>query len=136
MARPKQILLTEGAAKEMREQQQRVIEHHLEELSKHLAIEASAMNTVVGAALQNGLPAPEVREMFFEECRELARLISDHQLRRTYVAISDIVKELKIFDLPDAIVWSARRAGVELIPAGPLESAAPEALAPSPIITE
>lgn len=109
------IQMTDGAQARVNNENEQKIQHHLNELSNHEAIHNSAINSIALAAIQHG-GLPDDPVAFYAKVRSVAGVLSTDQLRRKTEGVREVVQHLNVRDLPAAIVWSARRAGVELLP--------------------
>lgn len=116
------------ALKKLQQERMDHIEGHLSELGKQLSIENQDLDLVVKAQLTLfGVPlTPEGKKDLLDEAIAMASLLSSHKLKKLNLGVKGICKLLNVHDIPDNILWSARRAGVELLDA-PAEAGTPEA---------
>ncbi len=109
------VILPSNALAKLQNERMAAIDSHLQELAKHLAVENADLDLVVRAAIEHGgMPEPGHHETFLGNCLELATRLSRHKLRKLHTEVKAIAVELNVHEAPPAIVWSARRAGVEL----------------------
>lgn len=117
------IHLTSGGMEQLLRERDQMTQEHLDQMNKAQAVKGSAVNAVVLAAVQyGGLPVAGTEQAFFDRANTLAKIISDNQLVTRAQEIKALLKELKIYQARDAIVWSCKQAGVELFDGGPRDS--------------
>ncbi len=122
------IHLTDGAMERLLNERNQAAQQHLEEMNKQLAVEGSAINAVFLAAIQHGgLPAAGSEESFFQQCKAVAKTVSDDQLLTRATKVKALLKDLNIHQAPAAIEWSCKQVGVTLFDAPPTEKPLVEA---------
>ncbi len=110
------IIRPEAGLKQLQQQRMKDIENHLEQIGNFTSIRNQAMDLVLKAALETeGVPvAPIDQAALVSRCSSLAALISAERLQRYNEGVRDVCAELNVHDLPDFVVWAAKRAGVDL----------------------
>jgi hypothetical protein len=110
------VVLTDAALAKLKAERYEKVNEHLEQLGQQVAIRNGCLDVVVSAALKNqGLPTGDEQAAFLTEARRLADAMSAMKLRDFHERGKALLAELKVSDVPDAIVWSARQCGVELV---------------------
>lgn len=109
------IHLTDAGMQQLLAERDQTTQEHLDQMNKAQAVKGSAINAVVLAAIQHGgLPVSGGEQEFFDRAKKLAGIISDDQLVNRANDIKALLKELKIYQARDAIVWGCKQAGVSL----------------------
>lgn len=113
---------------QLKKERAELIDDHLQELGKHCSIENQDLDLVMREALRNGIPESLAeKKLLLDEAVTMAGMLSDHKLKRLNNGVKGICKLFNVGDLPDHIVWSARRAGVELLDPADSLAGTPEA---------
>lgn len=118
----KRVIVEGDSLKKLQQERAEHIDSHLQELGKQLSIENQDLDMVLRAHLEHGIPVNAVDQQYtLDTCVAMAALISSHKLRKLNNEVKGICKLLNIRDLPEHIIWSARRTGVELVDAEPAQ---------------
>lgn len=116
----KKILLPADALAQLQNERHQAIDLHLGEVAKHCSIENQDLDLVLRALLdKEGVPAVDdelARNDVMNRAYLMSKRITAHKLRRLNEAVKEVVEAHNVTDLPPHITWSARRAGVELLP--------------------
>lgn len=126
------IQVTDQGMERLIAERNQIISQHLEEMNKEQAVEGSAINAVLLAAVQHGgLPPLADHASFFASAKALAKIVSDDQLSRRANNVKELLKHLNIHQATPALVWACKRAGVELFDPDPrdAEDAGPKLVA-------
>jgi hypothetical protein len=117
------LVLPADALEKLQAERMASIQHHLDELGKALSVENNDLDLVLTAELAANFNLGDAKERqeVLDRCVAMAKLISDHKLRRLHESVRELCAELNVHDAPPAIVWSAKRAGVELFPPPPAD---------------
>ena len=110
------VVLTDSALAKLQAERFGRVNDHLEQLGQQVSIRNGCLDVVVSAALKHqGLPGQDDQHAFLVEARRLADAMAELKLRDFHERGKKLLAELKVSDVPDAIVWSARQCGVELV---------------------
>lgn len=110
------VVLTDAALAKLQEERFKRVDAHLEQLGQQVSIRNGCFDIVVGSAIKHqGLPTGDEQGPFLEEARRLADAMAAMKLRDFHERGKSLLAELKVADVPDAIAWSARQCGVELV---------------------
>lgn len=120
----RQIAVPEDAIRRYRAEMLQRVQEHLNELGKHETVRNEAFNILMSEAVRShhGLPAETIAQRFsrfttadLEAIDRVAAEVADLKLRRNFNRAKSLLAELKVDDLPDYVVWSAKQVGVELV---------------------
>lgn len=120
MSRNKQLVhIPDGALEQLRNERMMKIQAYLDELGKSVAIEQSAFDLVLRCELEHiRLPTePAAQAELVARCQSMAAQVARAKLRLLHAGVKEIMREQNVADVPEHIVWSARRSGVELLDA-------------------
>lgn len=123
----KRVIVEGDSLKKLQQERAEHIDSHLQELGKQLSIENQDLDMVLRAELETCTvpPTDGERRALLARCVSMAELVSRHKLQKLNNEVKGICKLLNVRDLPEHIIWSARRTGVELVDAEPAPEAEP-----------
>jgi len=125
----KRIHLPGNALEKLQQERMEKIQSFLDELGKHASIANGDLDLVVRAAIEHhGLPRSDFeRQEMLDSAVPLAQALTAHKLRTLNEGVKEVMKLHNVTDVPAHILWSARRAGVELLDPQDAALATPEA---------
>jgi len=126
---PKRIHLPGNALEKLQSERMEKIQSYLDELGKHASIANADLDLVVRAAIEHhGLPKSDGERLdLIAAADRLAALLTQQKLRALNNGVKEVMKLHNVSDVPAHILWSARRAGVELLDPQQASEATPEA---------
>lgn len=126
---PKRIHLPGNALEKLQQERMEKIQSYLDELGKHASIANADLDLVVRATIEHhGLPTDDDRRAaLFAQAIPLAEALTAHKLKALNEGVKEVMRLHNVSDVPPHILWSARRAGVELLDPQDAASATPEA---------
>ena len=118
MSKKRLIALPKSALEQLQQEQIQSIQWHLDELGKIRAIKNADFDTALKAELARaGVPAaPSAVADVMARCIAMSEAVSAHKLKAHYEEIRFLIRELKVTDVPEPILWAARQCGVNLLP--------------------
>jgi hypothetical protein len=120
---PKRLLhLPDGAAQQAKMEHEQRMQAHSAEMSRHIGIRNDDVTAVYLKLLEHEEPEGAQGDAdLLARAVALGSQLAREKTRHYYLKLAELISELRIYDVPDHLLWGAKQAGVELIDESPDE---------------